>query len=188
MTIRRTQRWTWRTCSRKFGDALGGRDRVNSETHLQATIEWVWRCTWRPRLSELIDALAGHNQAWLEMHFLTRIVRTWRPWSSEFCDAFQCHDHVNLDAMIEGVWRYTWRPWSSEIGRALGGGRWTARRDSIHQLVDSQPLECATVTLPLKRSWRTGWWRSISREVRRKRKLHSGVNSKLWEWRDDTQS
>jgi len=53
-----------------------------------------------------------------------------------------------------------------------------ARRDSIHQLVNSQPWECDKVTLPLKLLWRTGWWQSIGREVRRKLKIHSGVNSK----------
>jgi len=38
------------------------------------------------------------------------------------------------------------------------------------------------VTLPLKLLWRTGWWRSSGREVRRKLKLHSGVNLKSgWE-------
>jgi len=57
-----------------------------------------------------------------------------------------------------------------------------ARRDSIHQLVNSQPWECDKVTLPVKLIRRTGWWRSIGREVRRKLKRHSGVNSKSgWE-------
>ena len=38
------------------------------------------------------------------------------------------------------------------------------------------------MTLHLKLVWRTGWWRSIGREVHRKLKLHSGVNSKSgWE-------
>jgi len=46
---------------------------VNSEMHLEAVIEriWrctfeavikrVWRCTWRPRSSELRDALGGRD-------------------------------------------------------------------------------------------------------------------------------
>jgi len=41
---------------------------VNSEMHWEAAIERVWRCTWRPRLSELTDALGGHDHASLDMH------------------------------------------------------------------------------------------------------------------------
>jgi len=156
-----TQRCTWRPWSIEFGDALGGRDRVNSEMHLEAVVERLWRCTRRPRWSELRDALGGRDQSSLEIH---------------------------LEAAIERVWRCTCRPWTSEFGRVLGGGQWTALRDSIHPVVHSQPWECDKVTLPLKLLWRTGWWRSIGREVHRKVKLHSGVNSKSWEWRDDRQS
>jgi len=173
-------------------DALGDGDWVNSEMHLEAVIEWVWRCTWRPWSCEL----AGRNRASLEIHLEAVIERvwrcTWRPWSSKVGDALGGRDRASLEmhweAVIEQVWRYTWRLWSSEIGRVLGGGRWTAPRDSIHQLVNSQPWECDKVTLPWKLLWRTGWWRSIGREVCRKLKLHSGVNSKSWEWRDDRQS
>jgi len=47
----------------ELGDALGGHDRVslemhlkakiklNSEMHLEAVIERVWSCSWRPRSS-----------------------------------------------------------------------------------------------------------------------------------------
>jgi len=51
---------------------------VNSEMHSEAVIERVWRCTWRPRLSELRDALGGRDrrdQASLEMHFEAVIER-----------------------------------------------------------------------------------------------------------------
>jgi hypothetical protein len=41
---------------------------VNSVMHLEAVIERVYRCTWRPRLSELIAALGGRDPASLEMH------------------------------------------------------------------------------------------------------------------------
>jgi len=56
---------------------------VNSEMHLEAVIERVWRCNWRPRLSELRDALRGRERVNSEMH---------------------------LEAVIERVWRCTWRP------------------------------------------------------------------------------
>jgi len=41
---------------------------VNSEMRLEARIERVWRCIWRPRSSELRDALEGRDRASLEMH------------------------------------------------------------------------------------------------------------------------
>jgi len=82
---------------------------------------------------------------------------------------------MHLEAMIV----QTFRQQLTEFGDAVGGSRWTACRDSIHQLVNSQLWECDKVTLPLKLLWRTGWWGSISREVHRKLKLHSQVNSKL---------
>jgi len=34
---------------------------VNGEMHLEAVIDRVWRCTGRPRSSELRDALGGRD-------------------------------------------------------------------------------------------------------------------------------
>ena len=42
-------------------ESLGGQDTASLEMHLEAIIEPVWIYTWRPRLSELRDALGGHN-------------------------------------------------------------------------------------------------------------------------------
>ena len=39
---------------------------MNSEMHFQAVIERVWRSNWKPRLSELRDALGGRDRASLE--------------------------------------------------------------------------------------------------------------------------
>ena len=65
---------------------------MNSEIHWEAVVERVWRCTWRPRLSELRAALGGRDRSSLEMHWeaiIERVLRcTWRPCSSEFGDAF----------------------------------------------------------------------------------------------------
>ena len=36
---------------------------MNSEMHFEAVIERVWRCTWRPRSSELRAALGGHDRS-----------------------------------------------------------------------------------------------------------------------------
>jgi len=41
--------------------------------HFDAVIERVWRCNWRPRLSELRDTLGGRDQASLEMHLEAEI-------------------------------------------------------------------------------------------------------------------
>jgi hypothetical protein len=56
---------------------------VNSDIHLEAVIERVWKCNWRPTLSKFRDSLGGHGGASFEMH---------------------------LAAMTERVWRCTWRP------------------------------------------------------------------------------
>jgi len=179
--IKWTQRCTRRPRLSELGDALGGWGRVNSEMHFEAVIEWVWRCTWRPSSSELRDTLSGRDRASLEMQ---------------------------LETEIECTQRYTPRPWLSTVGDALVGGHDRARLEeylevvhlevvdgrrarcweSIHRLVNSRPWECDEVTSPWKLLWRTGWWRSISREVCRKLKLHSGVNSRMWERSDDRQS
>ena len=41
---------------------------MNSEMHSEAVTEQVWRCTWKPRWSELRDALTGRDRASLDMH------------------------------------------------------------------------------------------------------------------------
>ena len=46
---------------------------MNSEMHFEAVIKQVWRCNWRWRLSELRDALGGHDQASLEIKLETEI-------------------------------------------------------------------------------------------------------------------
>ena len=57
MTMEWTQRYTPRPWSSKFGDATGDRNLMNSEMDWEAAIERGRRCNWRPRLSELRDAL-----------------------------------------------------------------------------------------------------------------------------------
>ena len=69
-------------------------DRVNSEMHMEAEIKWTQRCTWRPRSSELRDALGGRDLVNSEMH---------------------------LDAEIEWIQRFIWTPKLSQLRDALGG-------------------------------------------------------------------
>jgi len=167
--IERVWRCTGKPWSSEFGDALGGRDRVNSEMHLEAMREQVWRCTWRPRLSELRDAFGGRDRVNSEMHS--------ELWSSEF-----------RDSLAAGYDRGRFEEYLEVVHLEAVDGRSAMCWDSIHRLVDSKPWKCDKVTLRLKLLWRTGWWQSICREVRPKLKLHLGVNSKSREWRDDRQS
>jgi len=114
-----------------INDVLGGCDRASWDMHLEAEIEWTQRCTWRPGLTELRDALGGRDHVNLEALIESVWRYTWWLWLSEFGDALGGRNRasleIHLEAVIERVWRCTWRPWSSEIGRVLGGGRWTAR-------------------------------------------------------------
>jgi hypothetical protein len=73
MMVRTVMEW-----SSKLGDALAGHDRVNSEMHLAAVIEQVWRCTGRPWFSKFGDALGGRDRATLEIHSEAIIDRDWR--------------------------------------------------------------------------------------------------------------
>jgi len=58
--------YTSRQWSTEFGDTLGGRNCASLEIHMEAVIEHVWRCCWRPCLREFGDALAGHDRVRLE--------------------------------------------------------------------------------------------------------------------------
>jgi len=69
--------------------------------HLEAVIERIWRYTWRPRSSELRDALRNHDRARLQMDL-------WRPWLSKFGDTLGGHDRASLEIC-------TWRPWSCKL-------------------------------------------------------------------------
>jgi len=48
-------------------------DRSSLEMLWEAVIEQVWRCNWRPTLSELRDSPGGRDQASWEMHLETVI-------------------------------------------------------------------------------------------------------------------
>jgi len=53
---------TWRPWSTELKDALGDRDLVNSEMHLESRIEWTQRSTPRPWSSEFGDALGSRDR------------------------------------------------------------------------------------------------------------------------------
>jgi hypothetical protein len=74
--------------------------------HLEAVIERVGRCNWRPWLSKYRDALGGYNRVTQRC--------TWMPWMSKLGDALGGRDwaslEMHLEAVIERVERYTLRP------------------------------------------------------------------------------
>jgi len=90
-----------------FRDALGGRDRVNWEMHLEAVIDRVWRWTGRPWSSEFGDALGGRAWAILDMHLEAEIEWTQRctprVWPSEFGDELAGYDQARLEEYLEAV-------------------------------------------------------------------------------------
>jgi len=87
------------------------------EMHLEATIMWTERCTWRLWSMEFGDALGVCDRASLEMHLEAVIERvwtsTWRPGSSELRDALGSCDRASLELhlqpMIKRDWGSTWR-------------------------------------------------------------------------------
>ena len=62
---------------------------MHGEMHLEAVIERVWICTWRPRSRELRAALGGRVRLSLEMQLEAEIECTKMHW----------------EATIERVWR-----------------------------------------------------------------------------------
>jgi len=179
--VKWTQRCSLRPKSNEFRDVIGDREWVNSVIPSKAVIKEVWRCTWRPRWSKYGDALGGRDRASLHMHLEAEIEWTQRCtlrlWPSEFGDALVAgYDLARLEEYLEVV------------DLEAVDGRRARCWDSIHQLVNSKPWECGEVTLRLKLLLRAGWWQWIGRKVHRKLKVHSGVNSKSWVWRDDRQS
>jgi len=89
----------WRLQLRDFWDTLGGHDWVNIEIHLKAMIARVWRCTWWPWSGQFRDALGGRDRVSMEMHLDTMIVQTWRPGSSKFGGRDWASLEMHLDAV-----------------------------------------------------------------------------------------
>jgi len=82
MTMEWTQRYNWRPWWSECGEALGGREQVNTEVNLEDVIKRVWRCMWRP---------PSCNS---KMHLGAVIDWVWTP---------------NMERMIKQDWRSTWR-------------------------------------------------------------------------------
>jgi len=144
--------------------------------HLEATIERVWRCNWKPESSDFGDALAGHDSASLAIHLQAVIEWIWRcnwkPWLRDFGDAFGGRNRaslaMHLETVIERAWRCTWRPWWSGIGGVQKGGQsggdkfgreaWWERR--LYSLVNSYLCECRELSTTWSpERWETGWER-----------------------------
>ena len=147
--------------------------------YLEAVIELVWRCTWRPRLSELRDALGGHDWSSLEMHREAAIEWVWRcNWRSglsELRDPLGGRDRLSLEmqlaAEVEWTPRCTLRPWSSKFGDAIADRDWV--NSEIHsEAVIKWVWRCTCSRLQSSEiggllggsrfgGWRDGSWDSI---------------------------
>jgi len=118
---------------------------VNLGMYFLDRIKQVRRWTWRPRVSELRDALRGWDSVNLQMNLEAVIRRVWRcTWMPGSCTP-GCWDWASLEmhweAGPERVYTCTEGPWSIKIGQELGGawsggGRSGGRRnrgwDCIH--------------------------------------------------------
>jgi len=91
---------------------------------------------------------------------------------SEFGDALGGRDRATLDIHLEAVIE---RDWTSTWRRSMDSA--PVAETVFHQLVNSQPLECDKVTLPLSSHGELADGGRSYMEARRKLKLHSGVNS-----------
>jgi len=137
MTIKWTQIYTLMPWSSEFGDAIGDRDRVNSEMHWEGMIERSWGCNWRPRLNELRDALGGRDRVSLEMQLDTECERTERctarPWSSKFGHALGGRDRVSSEMHSE--------LWLSEFRDAHAAGYDRGRLEEYLEVVDLEAVD-----------------------------------------------
>jgi len=162
-------------------DALWGRDRASLEMQVRTEIEWTQRYTLRLSLCVFGDALGGYDWASMDMHLEAEIQWTQRCtlrlWPSKCGDALVAgDDQARLEECLEVV------------DLEVVDGRHANSNDSIHRVVHSKPWECDEVTLPWKLLRSACWWRWMGREVQRELKLNSELNSKLWEWRNNRQS
>jgi len=185
--IERVWRYTWSSWSSEVQDALQDGDRARLAMHLHA----MPVLTGRQQLSEFGDTLGGRDRASLGMHLEAMIVLPCGLKSSEFGDAAGGHGCAHLEAVIERVERCTWRPWLNEWGDALGRPDWVRLDgyleavdgqcagcwDHIHRFVNSHPWDCDNVKLPLNSHQERADGGRLCREICRKLKLHSGVNS-----------
>jgi len=150
------------TCpySTVFRDALGCRNRVNSEVQLGARIKWTQTCNMMPWLTEFGDELGGWDRVNWEMH---------------------------LEVAIEQVWGFTRRTWLSEIWGEHGCGRWVVCRElSLYSsgcYSNFQLSECDEVTSLLSAGGELAGGGPSWKEAHQKLKLYSVVNSQSCEWR-----
>jgi len=112
--------------------------------------------TWRPRSSELRDALEGGDQASLEMHLKAMMVRTWRPYIRKiyFCHqeplgvCGSCRTRILRWSNLEVEWthavafRCTWERWR-QICEDIGGlvAIWGAPSPGKMTMRDAQLIE-----------------------------------------------
>jgi len=124
--------------------------------HLEAVIEQVWRCPWRPTLRQLRDALGGRDRARLEMHLEAETERVcrcnWGPTLSELRDALGGRDWVSLVMHLPTTIEWDWR--STGRRSIWGEVRWPLRLYSLGKLWWRECRELSTTTSAER--WDTG--------------------------------
>ena len=125
-------------------------------------IKQVWRCTCRPRLSELRDVLGGCNWASLVRHLEAKIEWTHRCTLScistelrvEYGGRDRASFGMHFEADIEWTHRCNGRPWLNGYGDAIGG------RDRVNSGIH--------LVAVIKREWRCAraWLIKIGAELR----------------------
>jgi len=90
--------------SSEHRDALRCCDQASLDLPIEAVIERVCRCTWRPWSCKL----GGRNQASLEIHLEAVIERVWRgtsrPWLCELGGSNRATFEIHSESVIERVW------------------------------------------------------------------------------------
>jgi len=155
----------WRAWWRELTDELGGHDRLNSEMHLEAVIEWEWICTWRPWSCEVGDGLGGPDRISSVMNLEAMIERVWRskcgPWSSKLGGRNLASFEMCLEAIIEQNRKSCWRRsiWRQSIWR-WSIWRWLIwRRLICRQLIWRQLIWRLLIWKRL--IWRQLIWRQL---------------------------
>jgi hypothetical protein len=77
--------------------------------HLEAVIELVWKCIWRPRSSNA----EMHLEAEIKLNSAMDLEAEMKLNSEMYLEAkIKLNSEMPLEAMIERLWRCIWRPQS----------------------------------------------------------------------------
>ena len=101
MTIWWTERYTPRPSPSVLGDALAGREVVNSQMHSDNVIERLWSYSWRTWLRQFEDAYVGHDHTILATVIIPVWRYSWLPWYSKVRDTLRGCDQASVELHLE---------------------------------------------------------------------------------------